>query len=42
VAKEGAVAAKVAREQIEKSTGKPAVSKLNAQELRQRSLKEGR
>ena len=30
VAEEGAKAAKVAREQIEKSTGKPAVSRLNA------------
>jgi len=30
VAEEGANAAKIAREQIEKSTGKPAVSKLNA------------
>jgi hypothetical protein len=30
VAAEGAKAAKVAREQIEKSTGKPAVSRLNA------------
>jgi hypothetical protein len=30
VAMEGAKAAKVAREQIEKSTGKPAVSRLNA------------
>jgi hypothetical protein len=29
-AKEGAKAAKVAREQIEKSTGRPAVSKKNA------------
>ena len=34
VAKEGAEAAKVAREQIEKSTGKPAISSLNAKELR--------
>ena len=40
VAKEGAKAAKVAREQIEKSTGKPAVSRLNAKILRQRLLKE--
>ena len=40
VAQEGAKAAKVAREQIEKSTGKPAVSKLNAKNLRQRLLKE--
>jgi len=40
VAKEGAKAAKAAREQIEKSTGKPAVSKLNAKKLGQRLLKE--
>ncbi|MCL1994182.1 MAG: hypothetical protein FWG66_14655 [Spirochaetes bacterium] len=33
VAQEGALAAKTAREQIEKSTGKPAVSKLNAKKL---------
>ena len=38
VAREGAKAAKVAREQIEKSTGKPAVSKLNAKNTRQRLL----
>jgi hypothetical protein len=38
VAKEGAMAAKVAREQIEKSTGKPAVSKLNAKNLGQAAL----
>ena len=36
VAKEGAKAAKVAREQIERSTGKPAASRLNAGELGQR------
>ena len=41
VAKEGAKAAKAARQQIEKSTGKPAVSKLNAKNLGQRLLKEG-
>jgi hypothetical protein len=43
VAEEGAKAAKAAkaaREQIEKSTGKPAVSKLNAKNLRQRLLEE--
>ena len=40
VAQEGAKAAKAAREQIEKSTGKPAVSKLNAKKLGQRQLKE--
>jgi hypothetical protein len=39
VAKDGAKAAKVAREQIEKSTGKPAVSKLNAKNLGRRLLK---
>jgi hypothetical protein len=39
-AKEGAKAARVAREQIEKSTGKPAVSRLNAKNLRLRLLKE--
>jgi len=33
VAKEGAKAAKLAKEQIEKSTGKPAISKLNAKDL---------
>jgi len=38
VAVEGAKAAKAAREQIEKSTGKPAVSKLNAKNSRQKSL----
>ena len=41
VAKEGATAAKVAREQIEKSTGKPAVSRLNAKDLGQVALPEG-
>ena len=38
VAEEGAKAAQVAREQIEKSTGKPTVSRLNAMELGQRRL----
>jgi hypothetical protein len=38
VAKEGATAAKVARQQIEKSTGKPAISRLNAKSLGQRQL----
>ena len=33
VAKEGAKAAKLAKEQIEKSTGKSAISKLNAKDL---------
>jgi hypothetical protein len=33
VAEEGAKAAKVAREQIEKSTGKPAISPLNAKKV---------
>jgi len=41
VAKEGAKAAKAARTQIEKSTGKPVVSKLNAKNLGQKSLKDG-
>jgi hypothetical protein len=41
VAKEGAKAAKVAREQIEKSTGKSALSKLNAKSLGQQLLKDG-
>jgi thioredoxin reductase (NADPH) len=41
VAEEGANAAKVAREQIEKSTGKSAISKLNARKLGRPSLKEG-
>ena len=38
VAQEGARAAKVAREQIERSTGKPAVSSLNARNLGQFAL----
>jgi hypothetical protein len=42
VAEEGAKAAKVAREQLEESTGKPVVSKLNAKSLEQRRLKEGK
>ena len=42
VAKEGAKAAKAAREQIEKSTGKPAVSSLNAKDLDQKSFEAGR
>jgi len=41
VAQEGAKAAKVAREQIEKSTGKPAVSRLNAKDSEQRRLPDG-
>ncbi|MDL2207460.1 Bro-N domain-containing protein [Desulfovibrio sp. OttesenSCG-928-M16] len=40
IAKEGAKAAKVAREQIEKSTGKSAVSRLNAKSLAQNALGE--
>lgn len=40
VAKEGAKAAKVAREQIEKSTEKSAVSRLNAKRLEQNALGE--
>ena len=39
IAKEGAKAAKAARTQIEKSTGKPAISNLNAKNLGRRSLK---
>jgi len=38
VAREGAETAKVARNQLEKSTGKPAVSKLNAKNSGQRLL----
>jgi hypothetical protein len=38
VAQEGAKAAKAARKQIEISTGKPAVSKLNAKNSRQQLL----
>ena len=40
VAKEGAQAAKVARKQIEKSTGKSAVSKLNAKKLKQKLVED--
>jgi len=39
VATEGAKAARVARRRIERSTGKSAVSKLNAKNLGQRLLK---
>ena len=42
VAKEGAKAAKAAREHIEKSTGKPAISSLNAKDLGQKSFGAGR
>jgi hypothetical protein len=42
IAQEGAKAAKVAREQIEKSTGKPAISSLNANDLGQRRLDVGK
>jgi len=38
VAKEGALTAKVAREQLEKSTGKSAVSSLNAKSLGQKKI----
>jgi len=38
IAKEGAMTAKVAREQLEKSTGKSAVSSLNAKNLGQQKL----
>ena len=41
VAQEGAKTAKVAREQLEKSTGKPAVSRLNARDLGQMVLTDG-
>lgn len=41
IAQEGAKAAKAARKQIEKSTGKSAISKLNAQNLGQLKLTEG-
>ena len=41
VAEEGAQTAKVARERLEKSTGKPAVSRLNAKNLKQIALDEG-
>ena len=40
VAQEGATAAKVARKQIEKSTGKSIISKLNAKNSGQRRLLE--
>jgi len=39
VAKEGAKTAKAARQQLEKSTGKPVVSKLNAKKLAAQQLK---
>jgi hypothetical protein len=42
IAKEGAKAAKVAREQIEKSTGKSTVSRLNAKNLEQNALDGGK
>jgi hypothetical protein len=42
VAKEGAKAAKAAREQIEKSTGKSTVSRLNARNLAQMALDESK
>jgi len=42
VAQEGAKAAKVARKQIEKSTGKSAVSKLNAKNLGQRQINDNK
>ena len=38
VARKGAETAKTARLQIEKDTGKPATSRLNAKDLRQRRL----
>jgi len=42
VAKEGAETARIAREQLEKRTGKPAVSRLSAKDLGQRRLSGGR
>jgi hypothetical protein len=42
VAKEGAETAKIAREQLEQKTGKPAVSRLNAKDLGQRGLPGGK
>ena len=42
VAKEGAETAKIAREQLELRTGKPAVSSLNAKDLGQRRLEAGK
>ena len=42
VAKEGAETAKIAREQLEQRTGKPAVSRLNAKDLGQRHLQSGK
>jgi hypothetical protein len=41
-AEDGAKAAKAARAQIEKSTGKPVVSKLNAKNLNQKKLPTGK
>jgi hypothetical protein len=38
IAKRGANTAKLARKQLEKETGKPAVSKLNARSLGQAAL----
>jgi hypothetical protein len=42
VAKEGAETAKIAREQLEKKTGKPAISSLNAKDLGRRRLQGGK
>ncbi len=39
VAQEGAKTARAARDQLEKSTGKPVVSRLNARSLEQKALK---
>ena len=41
VAEEGANVAKVAREQLEKSTGRPAISQTNAKDRREKALKGG-
>ena len=42
VAKEGAETAKIARKQLEKRTGKSAISKLNAKDLGQQKLDTGK
>lgn len=42
VAKEGAKTAKAARDQLEKSTGKSAISPLNAKDLRKKALEAGK
>lgn len=42
VAREGAKTAKAARDQLEKSTGKSAISPLNARDLRKKALEAGK